>query len=196
MGKIQGYRMFESPHAEWPFSFLYPEGWKVREITAEDSIEIFIAGPRNRADTFTVSLTVGTTWASGKSLKAFLNEHLTRYRSLSGFREIACSRGLLAGSEAVEVEIAYTMLLPLSNVDAQMTPIRERRIFLKQGQWIYELIYAATEEEYETWFPAFQTLAHTFTFKEEPTEGQFRYLITPVSMQVIGEKGGEYETQK
>ena len=188
MGGIQSYRRFESPYEDWPFAFLYPEDWNIREIINEDSFEIFIAGPRNRADAFTTSMTVRGYIGRGQTLKELTTEYVNRFRPLAGFKVIAQTRGVLDGNEAMEVEIAYVMPLPLNNVNAQMTPIRERRIFLKRGNRIYELIYAATEEDYETWLLAFQTLARTFAFKER-IGGRFYSLVTSSPVQAVREKG-------
>jgi len=177
MGGIQSYRRFESPYKDWPFAFLYPEDWKVREIINEDSIEIFIAGPRSRGDTFTTSMTVRGYMGRSQTLEELTTEYINRYRPLARFKVIAQTRGVLDGNEAVEVEVAYVMPLPLNNVNARMTPIRERRIFLKREKRIYELIYAAAEEDYEAWLPTFQTLVRTFAFKEK-IRGQFYSLVT------------------
>jgi len=177
MGGIQSYRRFESPYKDWPLAFLYPEDWNIREIINEDSIEIFIAGPRNRADTFTTSMTVRGYVGRGQTLEKLSAEYIDRYRPLAGFKVVAQTKGALDENEAVEVEIVYTMPLPLNNVNARMTPVRERRIFLKRGKHIYELIYAATEEDYEAWLPTFRILARTLTFKERIGE-QFYSLVT------------------
>jgi len=188
MGGIQSYRRFESSYKDWPLAFLYPEAWNIREIINEDSIEIFIAGPRNRADTFTTSMTVRGQVGQGQTLEELSAEYIDRYRPLAGFKVVAQTKGALDGNEAVEVEIVYTMPLPLNNVNARMTPIRERRIFLKREERVYELIYAATEEDYEAWLPTFQILARTFTFKER-VGGEFHSLVTAFPAQAVREKG-------
>jgi hypothetical protein len=172
--------MFESPYKDWPFAFLHPEDWSIREIINENSIEIFIAGPRNRANTFTTSMTVRGHVGRGQTLEKLTAEHINRYRPLAGFKVIAQTRGVLDGDVAVEVEIAYVMPLPLNNVNAQMTPIRERRIFLKQEERIYELIYAATEEDYQTYLPSFKALVHTFEPAAEIQAETFQPLLTSV----------------
>ncbi|MFQ6014935.1 MAG: hypothetical protein ACE5NP_05795 [Anaerolineae bacterium] len=196
MGKIQGFTLFESSYPEWPLSFLHPTGWEVRESIKDDFVEVFIAGPRNRADTFTTSIAVWGRAERDQTPEMLSKDHINRHRPLPSFQTLAQARGTLAGSEAVEVEITYKMPLPLNNVKAQMSPIRERRIFLRRGERIYELIYVAAEEDYETWLPAFQTVARTFAFREEPAEQRFHALVTPVSAQAIREKGGEYEAEK
>ena len=145
-------------------------GWEVRENIKDNFVEVFIAGPRNRADTFTTSIAVWGRAERDQTPEMLSKDYINRHRPLPGFQTLAQARGTLAGSEAVEVEITYKMPLPLNNVNAQMSPIRERRIFLKRDEKIYELVYAATEEDYESWLPAFQTLVRTFTFREEPAK--------------------------
>ena len=41
-----------------PFTFRYPVGWQTREIVRDEDVEVFIAGPRNEADTYSVTLTI------------------------------------------------------------------------------------------------------------------------------------------
>jgi len=185
MEKIRGFTLFESFYPEWSFSFLHPIEWEVRESVKDDFVEVFIAGPRNRADTFTTSIAVWGRADEDQTPEMLSEDYINRHRPLPGFQTLAQVIGVLAGSEAVELEVTYEMPLPLNNVNARMTPIRERRIFLKRGGWVYELIYAATEEDYEAWLPAFQTVARTFAFREEPAEHRFYALVTPVPAQAI-----------
>ena len=128
MAKRESYAKFISVNPTFDFSFLYPAGWKVREIEEKDYSEVFIAGPRNEADTFTVSLIVSIIPARGRggesgTLDEAMAAYLARYQPSADFREISRAWGTLVGTDAVEIEISYTMSLPLNNVDAKDTPI-------------------------------------------------------------------------
>lgn len=148
--------------------FLHPAGWEARESVEKDTIEVFIVGPRNQADTYTTSLTVEVSLAPEQTPEEAAAELISRYRSFSSFQELGRASGTVAGHPAVEIEFAYSMPLPLNSVDPELTLIRQRRIFLKRGDQLYELRYAAPEENYETWLEAFRTLVQSFTFPQEP----------------------------
>ena len=84
------------------------------------------------------------------------------------------------------------MLLPLYSVKAKQTTIREDRVFVKQGDQLYELIYAAPEEDYETWLGAFRALVESFAFLEEPVSRvSYRPVIT-AAPQYVREDTMEY----
>jgi hypothetical protein len=101
---------------------------------------------------------------------------------------------MVAGHPAVEVEFAHSMPLPLNSVDPQWTVIRQRRIFLKRGDQLYELRYAAPEEAYEPWPEAFRALVQSFTFLEEPeSTTAYRPVIT-AAPQYIREDVTNYKT--
>ncbi len=99
---------------------------------------------------------------------------------------------MVAGCPAVEIEFVYSMPLPLNSVNPQWTVIRQRRIFFKREDWLYELRYAAPEEDYEAWLEAFRTMVQTFAFPEEPvSKVSYRPIITAVP-QYVREDATEY----
>ena len=172
--------------------FLYPAGWKVQETVEDGTTETFIAGPRSQAGTYTISLTVKGSLTSEQTPEGAAAVLLSRYRTISGFRELGRASGMVAGYPAVEVEFAYSMPLPLNTVNPQWTVIRQRRVFLKQGDQLYELRYAAPEEDYETWLGAFRTMVQTFAFTEEPVSRvAYRPIIT-AAPQYVREDTMEY----
>ena len=174
------------------YLFRYPADWKVQESVEDGSTEIFIAGPRSQAGTYTISLTVKASSMPEQSPEGAAAALLSRYRTISGFRELGRASGMLAGCSAVEVEFVYSMPLPLNSMHPQWTVIRQRRVFLKRGGQLYELRYAAPEEDYETWLGAFRTLVQTFVFPEEPVSRvSYRPIIT-AAPQYVREDGMEY----
>jgi len=183
------YVTFQSVRAPTLFAFLYPADWQVREIAQDDSVEYFIAGPRSPAGTCAASITVRVSPASRETLERTAAAFLSRYRSAPGFQEVGKTSGMMVGCLAVEIEIAYQMPLPLNSINAQATRIRERHIFLKQGDRLYELFYTALAEHYEAWLKAFRTLVQTFAFPE-PIAGTFYPLVTPISQTLREDKRG------
>jgi hypothetical protein len=158
--------------------------------------EVFIAGPLSRDGAYTVSFSVRVSTAPAETPEEAMTDYLSRYRSASRFREIGQNRIRVARSPAIEVRIAYTMLLPLYSVKAKQTTIREDRVFVKQGDQLYELIYAAPEEDYETWLGAFRALVESFAFLEEPVSRVSYHPVITAVPQYVGEDAMEYKVGK
>jgi hypothetical protein len=188
----------KNPHLD--FEFLYPAAWQVREFDRDGHSEVFILGPRNRDDTFSLTITVHVFPAQeqeGKfaTVAEVVEDYLRKHRQLLDFHEISHARGTLVGADAVEIEISYTMSLPLNNVDAKDTPIVERRIIFKKGAQFYELAYTAVAEDYYSYLESFQDAVRTFKFREEREEARvFQPLVTLTPTYAVREKTEEYRT--
>jgi hypothetical protein len=74
--------------------------------------------------------------------------------------------------------------------------VRERSIFLQQGDHLYELNYAAPEEEYATWLEAFQTLVDSLAFSGEPAEVGAYQPVEATVVQPVREVSSGYETMR
>ena len=123
---------FTSTNLRLDFKFLYPGAWQVREFDQEGHSGVFILGPRNRGDTFSLTITVHVfpAWErKGKfaTVAEVVEDYLRKSRQLANFREISRARGALVGVDALEIEIGYSIPLPINDVDAKETPIMERR---------------------------------------------------------------------
>lgn len=192
---------FTSTNPKLDFSFLYPTGWKVREIEEKDYSEVFIAGPRNEADTFTLSLIVSVIPAREKggaftTLDEMIADYLAKYESSANFREISRAWGTLVGVDAVEIEISYTFPLPINNVNAKETPTIERKIMFKKGPQFYELAYTAVAEDYYAYLESFKDAVRTFKFRREREEAKvFQPLVTLTPTYTVREKSEEYGSE-
>jgi len=193
---------FTSANPRLDFEFLYPTAWQVREFDREDHSEVFILGPRNRDDTYSLALAVHvfpTQERGGKyvTVADVVEDYRRRSRRLTSFREIATSQGTLAGTEAVEVVISYTVPLPPGSATSKETPIVERRIIARRKGWFYELIYRAVEADYHTFLPVFRDAVRTFEFRGECAEDrEFYPLITPLPAHAVREQGNGYNTHE
>lgn len=192
----QNYVSYQVDRPEASCTFLRPTDWEVRETMKDGTTDIFIAGPRNRAGTFATSLTVKVSSAHGQTPEEAAADLLSRYRALSSFQELGRASGMVAGYPAVEVEFAYSMPLPPNSIDPQWTAIRQRRIFLKRGDQLYELRYAAPEEEYETRLEAFRTLVQSLTFSKESVSRVPYQPVILAAPQYVREESPEYEAKK
>ena len=192
----RGYVVFQSSKSQFPYTFLYPAGWKAREIIEKGYAGVFIAGPRNQAGTFSVSFTVGVMFGIVQTAKEAATAFVSSHRLAFDCQELGQVFATVAGRPAVKVEIAYSMPLPLNSVKPQDTLIRERRVFLKRNGHLYELDYAATEEDYATWLGAFRTLVESFAFPEKPAVmPSYRPVVTAVPQPVREESPG-YEAKE
>jgi hypothetical protein len=179
----------------YEYTFLYPADWKARENVEEGYVDTHIAGPRNRAGTYSTSFAVGVTRAAARTPVEAAVELLTKYRSAFSIQEQGPFSTIVAGGPAVEVEIAYWMPLPLNALHPQRTVIRERSIFFRRGNQLYELNYAAPEEDYETWLGAFHALVESFAFSEKPMDTLSSRPVATAVPQPVREKSPGYETE-
>jgi hypothetical protein len=81
----------------------------------------------------------------------------------------------------------------LDSIHPQWTAIRQRSIFFKQGDQLIELDYAASEEDYQTWLPAFRALTRSFTFEAEPARPVLRRPVAVPAFPRVREDAAEYE---
>ncbi|MFQ5854436.1 MAG: hypothetical protein ACE5LU_02165 [Anaerolineae bacterium] len=196
--EIRHYVAFSSSNPRFAFTFLYPEVWEVRIFEDEGHGEVFILGPRNDADTYNLALAVHVFPSEEKGGKhAALNQvvadRLERSKELSNFQEVSKAQGSLAGVEALEFEISYTM--PLSANGLEDTLVLERRIVLKRAGRFYELIYRAVEQDYYAYLESFKDVVQTFEFREGRVARTYRPLVqTPAH--AIREEPEPYETDE
>ncbi|MFQ5594369.1 MAG: hypothetical protein ACE5HA_09490 [Anaerolineae bacterium] len=197
---VRRYVAFSSSNPRFSFTFLYPEAWGVKIFEDEGHGEVFILGPRNDANTYSLALAVHVFPAEeegGKhvTLSQVMADRLERSKGLTGFRVISKARGSLAGVNALEFEVSYSIPLLVGGMRVEDTPIVERRILLKQAGRFCELMYRAVEEDYYTYLESFKDVVQTFKFQEDRAARAYRPLVqTPAH--VIGEEPGSYETDE
>jgi hypothetical protein len=183
MEMIVKYRKFQSTTINLDFTFLYPADWQVNENQGENYKEVIISGPRNKDNTYNAALIVRTsilTQAEGKSrdLSKIVADYVLTHGRLDNFHERFQAVGSYIGFEAVEVELGYTMLLPLNSINPVKTSIVERRILFIKNENLYEIIYRASDQVYQQFIAAFIDLVHTFEFLEKSAQKLSRPLIT------------------
>ena len=192
---------FTSTNPRLDFKFLYPGAWQVREFDQEGHSGVFILGPGNRDDTFSLTITVHVfpAWErKGKfaTVAEVVEDYLRKSRQLANFREISRARGALVGVDAVEIEISYTIPLPINNANAKETPIMERKIVFKKGPQFYELAYTTVTEDYYAYLESFRDAVSTFKFRREREEARvFQPLVTLTPTYAVREKPEEYKTE-
>lgn len=192
------YIRFMSTNPRLNFSFLYPEGWQASEAEERNYCQVFIRGPRNKANTYSTTIVVNVL-PSEMNLDEKAADYLTKAEKARAFRLISTAKGFLAGTEAVEFLVSYNAPLPIYSVNSTETKILERRIIIKRGERFYELTYNAIEEDYDTYLHAFESAARTFEFRDGK-EREFRPVVSPVAVpepvHALAEKREDYRTKE
>jgi hypothetical protein len=192
MDALQNYSRFTSANPKLDFSFLYPSDWPVREVQGKEYDEVFIRGPRNEENTYSLSLVVRVS-TTNSNLDTLIADYLERSKRLSKFRETSRATGTLAGAEAVEIEIGYIIPLPINSVNAKETPIIERTIFLRRGNRLYEIAYKGVEKDYHRYLEAFRNAARTFEFQEATGERAYWPVVTSAPAYAVHEQSTDYK---
>lgn len=181
---------FEDPDGSCVF--LYPADWKTRAIAENGRREVFITGPRNRAAAYSTSLAVAVTRSTASSPTEAAADLLARYRAAFDSQEAGPFATTVAGLPAVEVEVAYAMPLPPNSIRPQWTEIRQRTVFFRREEQLYELHYTAPAEDYPTWLPALRTLAQSLSFEVETVRPALRPPIAIPAFPQVREDAAEY----
>lgn len=181
---------FEDPDGSCVF--LYPADWKTRAIAENGRREVFITGPRNRAAAYSTSLAVAVTRSTASSPTEAAADLLARYRAAFDSQEAGPFATTVAGLPAVEVEVAYAMPLPPNSIRPQWTEIRQRTVFFRREEQLYELHYTAPAEDYPTWLPALRTLAQSLSFEVETVRSALRPPIAIPAFPQVREDAAEY----
>ena len=181
----KGYVSFQLDRLGVAYGFLYPAGWRVKEIAEERYVEAYIAGPRSRAGSFTVSFRVILSSRSQQTLEEAVSSFLRKYRSAFSIQVLGQASGEVAGFPAVDAEVTFSIPLPPDSLSPQMTVICERRVFLKREDNLFEFLYRAPREDYVVWLEAFRILVQTFAFTGKIQRAAFRPLVTGASIDAV-----------
>lgn len=196
---VKAYTPYKSSQFIVPCFFLYPCDWKILEMVEQDICSwIYIGGPRSQSGLYTVSLRIALSQLSAQTLEEAAVSLAFKRRSSAGYRIVARACGTIAGRPASEIEIAYSMLLPLNTANPQPIIIRERHVLLQHHGRLFELSYSVSEEDYETWLEAFRILVQTFSFLGESQGALFHPFIAEASVDTTescDERGSREKSQ-
>ena len=145
-------------------AFEYPADWRVREISNGPWPAISLIGPTSRDIPYIASITLYRHAARGGRPDAVLENAMERHRVLNDFHELGRHTEDVAGESAVGVDVVYQLRLPPRSLDARPTAVRERRLVLSHAGDVYEIVYSASEQEYEALLPVLQGILRTLSF--------------------------------
>jgi len=190
---------FTSANSLLDFEFFYPAAWQIQEFEREGHSEVFILGPKDRDNVYSLAIAVHvfpTQEQEGKhaTIAEVVAAYLKKSGLLPNFQKISRVSGSIADAKAAELVTSYTLPLPLNSVNLKDIAIVERRIILKRKGHFYELIYRAVEEDYYMFLPAFKTMVHTFKFRGNgPETRDFYPLVSQVPHYIAQEEDADYE---
>jgi len=189
---IEAYKLFKPSQLDVPYTFLSPADWQPREILENGIAKIFVAGPQNKANSFSASLMVRISTSSTETTEDTANSFIEKYHSAFKSKLLGMASGILLDNSAVELEVGYYLSLPLNSVNPIKTGIRERHIFFNHQGKSIELLYAAPEENYYDWLEAFRILVYTFASTKKTHNTTFKPLIPEATLREVDKnEGGE-----
>jgi hypothetical protein len=156
-------KIVASQHEDCPLSFRCLEDWKLREIRVEDGVKFFLRGPLGQAEHLFPAITVRAWPGKGRILSGVSCEWTGRRSAFRTFRLLARTETDLAGIEAIQIDAAHDMPLPIDSPAAKMVTVQERVILALQDGKVYELTYRATQEDFEEHLPVFEALVASFS---------------------------------
>lgn len=134
-----------------------PVGWKARETGHAGEIDVQWLGPRNQADTYSTSLAIHSAPAADRTAQAAAQALAVLWRS-AAFETRGPTPVAVASRPAYRVDCAYSAPLPLRSAVARPTPIQEATVFVRWGDQLIELRFAAPADGFAVWQPAFEAL--------------------------------------
>lgn len=134
-----------------------PTGWKARETVRAGEIDVQWLGPRNQADTYSTSLAIHSAPAADRTAQAAAQELAILWRN-AAFETRGPTPVMIVSGPAYRVDCAYSAPLPLHSALARPTQIHEATVFVRWGDQLVELRFAAPAEEFAVWQSAFDTL--------------------------------------
>lgn len=165
---LQGETMYHGTAPELRVTFGYPAQWPLHEEHGkmEPYQAVRIMAPRNTDDTYTSHLSV-----SGAPLKSHggkfdsAEERIDQYKRhlLPDAQIIAETQGEVGGLKAIELIVSYTLpAVHHKGLKAAPVPVKERKVVIAHGPYLYELTYIADSREYDRYADTFERLLQSF----------------------------------
>ena len=162
------YRGTEPPLA---VSLDYPPSWRLVEERgrAEPYAAVRVLGPRNAEDTYTAYMTVRGWLVPGEAGRMEeIDGRVHRYTSqlLDGSAVESDMRRRQWGTDVRDLTVAYTVPpLHRAGLKPVQIPVRTRTLFLRRGEYAYEVSYSADAREYASHQDAFDELLASLRFR-------------------------------
>lgn len=159
----ENYTSFESWQDKKFFGFRYPADWTLRENLdlEKGHREFFIICPEASPLT-NLFFGLWLSWKTEQTAEKAAEDLFQNYRK--GFKAVELNHTSkdVDGNSAIEIEFSFDMRLPLNSVDAKLTKIHARHIFIKRGEQLFELRFTPIEEDYNKWVHCFDIFANSF----------------------------------
>lgn len=167
---IGTYRLYEGNRSGVAFKFEYPGNWRLEEEAMENRNGYWISflGPVNKAETRRAGLDMFITPSSENDERFATLEKYVDYsiqQESIGETEVVFNKDTsFRGYEAKEIQISYTMLLPIMSENPQETLIHQRWIIINKDGLFFDLYYSAAEGDFEQYLEVYEHALETLEF--------------------------------
>jgi hypothetical protein len=160
-------------HGEDPFAvrLAYPSSWRLAQERGrlEPYAGVRLLGPRNAEDTYTASITARGRLAphGAESAGKTAEESARLYASqlIDGSVVESDTRRRQWGADVADVTVAYTIPpLHRRGLKPLPVPVRTRTLFIRRGEYAYQIAYSADAREYDAHRDEFDALLRSLRF--------------------------------
>jgi hypothetical protein len=157
---------FESAPPFPPVSFDYPDSWEITPNFGKNYKEIELLGPRNAEDTFSLAMVVRFTQKGGPeaSLEGVTEAAIAQINQMRDFVMISRNNLELSKHAATSFECSFTILESFEDLDAGDMKLCEKRILFLDGGKLVEIIYSATEDDYNKYRDTAEKIIQSLQF--------------------------------
>lgn len=165
---MQGENMYQGTAPELRVTFSYPDQWPLHEEHGkmESYQAVRIMAPRNADGTYTSHISVrGAPLKSHGGKFDSAEERVEQYKRnlLPDAQIIAEAQREVGGLKAAELIVSYTLpAIHHKGLKAAPVPVKERKVVIAHGPYLYELNYVADSREYDRYAGTFERLLESF----------------------------------
>jgi hypothetical protein len=160
-------RTITSQNTDYPLSFRSPEGWEVRVLAVPDAVKFSLRGPTDSKGRLFASVTVRAWPAEDHTPSQLARQWIEGRSAFRTFRILARTETTVAGVEAMQIDAAHDMPLPLRSVSPEMVPVQERVIFALHEGVAYQLTYRLIQDDFQKHLPAFEGVVASLSLERE-----------------------------
>lgn len=151
----------------WSLGFRRAEGWEAKELAIPDGVKFFLRGPADSEKRLFASVIVQASPAEGHTLSQLARQWVEKRGAFRTFRILARSETTVAGMEAIQVDAAHDMPLPMMALNPEMVPVQERVIFTVHEGKAYQFTYRAVQDDFQSHLAAFEGVLASFSLEKQ-----------------------------
>jgi hypothetical protein len=153
---------------DWPLAFRCPEDWQVKELAKTPGIKFSLRGPKDPDGRLFASITVIAWLEDRRTALQLTRQWIETRSSFRTFRLLVRSETTVADMEALQVDAAHDMPLPMMAINPKMVAVQERVIFAAGEGKAYQFTYRAVQDDFENHLPVFQDVLASLSLEGQP----------------------------